>query len=297
MEREGSNDRFSEKPESTGNADQYLEKFLHPHENLPEEMPEDFKQALGWDNLRDRLKENYLMVWDAIRLGTGELLLPESSGWGKAAEYITQKLAGEEPETMGGPSGGFASSLRHIFGNLGVVVSIEMDADSKIAASLGDISKARELIKETFDCGDELAEYDSIMQKLIDHRQAKSSMSHDQMRERDEHRELLLDQTENIREQLKSEQKDEEREKLAAQLKSLYMELGELKGTPWYFEARWVNEKDGQLLFESLPDHQRKILQSLRGKNPFPNLSPGVVGELKSNLERNRDMYLKRLAA
>lgn len=89
-------------------GEQYIERFYHPHLELPEEMPEEIRTDLG-----NYSPQNASGLWRSMRSGFGGLVTPGLI-WGQTAEYISGLLKGEDVVMAAAP-GTRSGNIRHAF--------------------------------------------------------------------------------------------------------------------------------------------------------------------------------------
>ncbi|MEI6040136.1 MAG: hypothetical protein WCP93_02170 [Candidatus Berkelbacteria bacterium] len=110
----------------------YIEKFYHPHLELPRIMPDQLSQALKIDSDNDIMRrESCKEIYALIRSGIGNLISHDMD-WDNLAEYITNELNNQPALLKGGPNTSAEANYYHAFANIALLLNTQKwrDADN-----------------------------------------------------------------------------------------------------------------------------------------------------------------------
>lgn len=101
----------------------YVEKFYHPHPELPKEMPNEMFEIIS--KAHPGQESHAELIWRLLITGVGELMFPEipKFGWDYFAQVAENHLSGHKDIEVDGMSN-FETQVLHYFRNLGLSTSM-----------------------------------------------------------------------------------------------------------------------------------------------------------------------------
>ncbi len=156
------------KPQTLG--EQFVAHHFHSHPDMPEEMPINIQRMMekGYkegqtETAREQATRTAKMLWQAMRSGTAELSMPNSS-WNEWAKALTAIANGAEADLAGGTGGGPEMEVIHIFRTAAIIYGLSIMNDPILEARVQQpVEKVLNEQKDYLDSGVEaIEEYDKI---------------------------------------------------------------------------------------------------------------------------------------
>ena len=132
-------------------ADRYIARYFHPHPELPERIPDQFRDmvlSVTPENMRVVMSADMDEIWGVLRSGIGGLCAI-SVGWENAAKYLASLSQGDQDAVMsGGPGTSTTANVVHIFRNLRGVWSLAQRLQKVVPNESSEevVTRIRELI-------------------------------------------------------------------------------------------------------------------------------------------------------